>query len=853
MDSKIRIAKPDYSRSWLWKMAWRDSRRSRSRLFLFTSSIILGITALVAINSFKESLFAAINSQAKGLLGADLVVRSSQPFDEETLPLLDSIGTNRSSECYFASMIYFPRSQGTRLVQVRALEGEFPYYGAIETDPVEASRTFRGKKQALVDQTLMLQFGVELGDEVKVGTETFEIVGRLQKIPGQTGITTTVAPVVYIPYEYVEQTGLLQKGSRINYLEYFKFEDEGYVKTVEETYEERFDQLGLRYDTVEEEKEDTGRAFSNLTGFLNLVAFVALLLGCIGVASAVHIYIKEKIASVAVIRCLGGTSKQAFFIFLIQIGIIGLFGAIIGSILGTVLQMYLPGVLKDFLPVTVEFQLSWSAILQGLALGLSISILFALPPLLRVRKVAPLQAIRSSVDGAIPAFTRGIYPVYGAIFAFILAFAWWQMDSILDALSFTGGLFLAFLLLGGVARLITWSVKKFFPDTWSYVWRQGLANLFRPQNQTLILIITIGLGTALISTLFLVQQSLISQVSFTGAGDRPNMVLFDIQSDQKEAIKQLTYDYDLPVLQDVPVVTMRLEEVRGYSKREAEQDSTLKIPNWAYNREYRITYRDSLIDSEKIIDGKWIGMIDNPSDSVFISMSEGYAENLGLEVGDELIFNVQGALIKTYVGSFREIDWNRVQTNFLVLFPEGVLEKAPQFHVLITRVENNELSARYQQAVVRNYPNVSIIDLQLILSTLDDILGKVSFVIRFMALLSIVTGILVLIASVVISKFQRIQEGVLLRTLGASRRQVLVIAALEYFFLGIFASSSGIILSLAGSWALSYFLFETSFSPVLVPLITIIGGITALTVIIGVLNSRAVVNNPPLEVLRREI
>ena len=292
MDSKIRIVKPDYSRSWLWKMAWRDSRRSRSRLFLFTSSIILGITALVAINSFKESLFAAINSQAKGLLGADLVVRSSQPFDEETLPLLDSIGTNRSSECYFASMIYFPRSQGTRLVQVRALEGEFPYYGAIETDPVEASRTFRGKKQALVDQTLMLQFGVELGDEVKVGTETFEIVGRLQKIPGQTGITTTVAPVVYIPYEYVEQTGLLQKGSRINYLEYFKFEDEGYVKTVEENYEERFDQLGLRYDTVEEEKEDTGRAFSNLTGFLNLVAFVALLLGCIGVASAVNIYIK---------------------------------------------------------------------------------------------------------------------------------------------------------------------------------------------------------------------------------------------------------------------------------------------------------------------------------------------------------------------------------------------------------------------------------------------------------------------------------------------------------------------------------------------------------------------------------
>ncbi|MEQ8809034.1 MAG: FtsX-like permease family protein, partial [Imperialibacter sp.] len=189
----------------------------------------------------------------------------------------------------------------------------------------------------------------------------------------------------------------------------------------------------------------------------------------------------------------------------------------------------------------------------------------------------------------------------------------------------------------------------------------------------------------------------------------------------------------------------------------------------------------------------------------------------------------------------------------LVIFPEGVLEKAPQFHVLITRVENNELSARFQQAVVRNYPNVSIIDLQLILSTLDDILGKVSFVIQFMALLSISTGILVLIASVVISKFQRIQEGVLLRTLGASRRQVLTIAGLEYLFLGVFASCSGILLSLAGSWALSYFLFESTFSPVWLPLLAIIGGITALTVAIGVTNSREVVNNPPLEVLRREI
>jgi putative ABC transport system permease protein len=209
-------------------------------------------------------------------------------------------------------------------------------------------------------------------------------------------------------------------------------------------------------------------------------------------------------------------------------------------------------------------------------------------------------------------------------------------------------------------------------------------------------------------------------------------------------------------------------------------------------------------------------------------------------------------LLPTIVGSIREVEWRRMQTNFRVIFPTGVLEAAPQFDVLISRVPSTDVSARFQQAVVRSYPNVSIIDLGLILSVLDDILDKISFVIQFMAGFSMITGLIVLIASVLISKFQRIQESVLLRTLGASRKQILIITALEYFFLGALASVTGIGLSLAASWALAKYSFDASFSPRWEPMALLSSVVCLLTVLIGLFNSREVLNKSPLEVLGRE-
>ena len=281
--------------SFILKTAWRDSRRSRSRLLLFMSAIVLGIAALVAINSFGDNLARSIDAQAQELLGADLTVSAAQPPSQKTKNLLQSIGNERSIETAFASMVLFPRTSGVRLAQVKALEGGFPYYGTWEVQPAWAVAQFRqqSKPVALVDDALLVQFGAQVGDSVRVGNQSFLVAGRVLKTPGGTAATAAVAPTVFLPATYLAKTDLLQKGSRVNYKYYYKFAKGTNVEWLVKHIEPILDKASLTTDTVANRKEQTGRAFADLTRFLNLVSFVALLLGCVGVASAVQLYVKE--------------------------------------------------------------------------------------------------------------------------------------------------------------------------------------------------------------------------------------------------------------------------------------------------------------------------------------------------------------------------------------------------------------------------------------------------------------------------------------------------------------------------------------------------------------------------------
>lgn len=837
--------------SFLFKTAWRDSRKNRGRLLLFTGSIFLGISALVAINSFSFNLKNQIETEAKQLLGADLEVKSRQAIPDSIYQLFDSLGMQMSREISFASMIYFEKSNDTRLVDMKAVEKHFPFYGKISTSPDGAVNALEEGRNALVDQTLMLQFGAENGDPVKIGDLTFTIQGKILSIPGQAAIRSGVAPPVFFPYNLVEETGLLQKGSRINYKVYLKYPEGFTVEQFKEIIKPKLEAAELSYDDIAERKEELGEAYSNMSGFLNLTAFVALLLGCIGVASSAHIYIKGKVESIAVLRCLGATGNQSLLIYLIQISIMSFFGSLAGAVFGSALQWLLPSMFESFLPFDVTLQISWLAVIQGVFLGVLVAVLFALTSLLQIRQISPLKVLRASYESS--AKSKGNSLVYVAIVVLIFVFSWFQLSTWWEALIFTMGLFFAFGLLTGFANLIMWLLRNYFPVQQSMILRQSVSNLYRPNNQTLVLIVSIGLGTALISTLFMSQDMLLDKIKFSSSmQNRPNMLLFDIQDGQKDELHAFTDSFGLPILQEVPIVNMRLHSINGLTSEEIKKDTTIPIKKWVMGREYRVTYRDSLSDSETLTHGKWRGKVENQGDSIFISLAQRLAEDMPVKIGSPIVFNVQGALITTYVGSIRKIDWQRLQTNFLIVFPEGVLEAAPKFHVMLTRYDSIQQSAQYQRDMVQKFPNVSIIDLSLVLSTVDNVISRVSFVIRFMAFLSIFTGLIVLIGSVLLSKYQRLSESVLLRTLGASQFQILSINALEYFILGSLASLSGIFIALACSWGLSWYSFDAVFAPSLWPILLTYFGITGITVLIGLSNSREIINKAPLEILRGE-
>ena len=836
--------------SWLFKMAWRDGRASARRLVLFMASIILGIAAVVAIQSFSDNLSDNIVLQSKALMGADYIIDSNQLPNEKVQQIIDSLGGQAAREVNFASMASFPANGATKLVEVRGIEGDFPVYGELETKPVTAARDYTTNGAALVDATIMLQYNLKPGDSIKVGLVTLPIAGSLMAAPGSSAFRSSVAPAVIVPYSFIEKTGLLQVGSRQEYKYYFEARKGMDLEVLDETIDPRLDAEDADLDTHTSTSQRLGRRYENVGKFLNLVAFIALLLGCVGIASSVNIYIKEKLRAVAVLKCLGATRKQTFYIYLLQIAGMGLLGGFIGTIGGLLLQLVFPLILKSFLPFDVQISVAPLPIVMGLILGVVMSVLFAMLPLMGTWYVSPLQVLRIQ-EQPVKKSRRAVFSILGAIVGVIYLFSYWILQDGDYALAFVAGILVTFALLSGMAALLMWAVKKYYPVNWSFTTRQSLLNLYRPNNQTMTLLLAVGVGTFLISNLYFTKDILLAKASIENGADSPNLILLDVQSEQQDAVAGIIQNNGLPVLNRIPIITMRIQSINGRSVNDIRQDTTRRRNSWVLNHEFRVTYRDSLIESEQLTAGKWTSSAG--SDGIIpISLAENVAGDARVKVGDSLTFNVQGLLMKTVVGSIRAVDWGRMQLNFSVVFPTGVLERAPQFHVLSTKTPDVASSARLQREVVRAFPNVSIIDLRQVVSLIEGILDKVSWVINFMAFFSILTGIIVLIGAVRTSKYQRIKESVLLRTLGARSKQIIRITALEYLYLGVLGSLFGILLSLISSQLLAILVFEMPFIPSWIPFLILLPGITLLVLGIGLFNSRGVLSSPPLEVLRKE-
>ena len=675
-------------------------------------------------------------------------------------------------------------------------------------------------------------------------------------MPGEASPAASFAPRVYIPLQNLAQTNLLKPGSLAHYLNFVKFPPNVDVAAEVKKLAPRIEQAGLEYDTVAKRKKDLGQSLDNLYRFLNLVGFISLLLGAVGVASAIQAHLQQKMRTAAILRCLGAAGRTTVGVYLLQAMAMGIVGVLAGAALGLTMHRLLPGVLQNFIPFPLPRAIAWTPVLGGMVVGLAVCILFALPPLLRFRRVSPLLALRASVDENAAPVRRDLatWLVYLLIAASLTVFAILQAETWTDGLFVAGGLALAIAILIGVAKLLIFLVRKLLPQSWSFVLRQGLANLHRPNNRTLLLTLSLGLGTFLLLTIYLTRDVLLTQFRSIDANNQPNIFLFDIQPDQTKSVADLVRQEQLPVIQEAPIVTMRLTEVKGRKSSDILKDPQQKVPKWELEREYRSTYRPDLSETEKITAGKWVGHFDyHPGDTVPISVEQDIAKDLGLTIGDTMVFDVQGVPIKTRVASLREVDWKRFQTNFFIVFPTGVLENAPTFNVLVSRVPTPAASARLQNAVVAKFPNVSALDLTSVIQTVDSILSKVALVIRIMSLFTVGTGLIVVGSTIWSGRYQRLKESVLLRTLGASRWQIWKILGAEYLFLGLLASATGIVLALAASWALAVFTFKLAYTPSFLPVALAGLIVSSLTVAVGLLTSYGVGSTPPLAILRDEL
>lgn len=867
----------------LLALSWRESRFARRRLLLFLSSITLGVAALVATQSFAANLAAGVRDQARDMMGADVSLSSNRPFGPRTERVLDSLRQARvpvARVTSFASMALAERTGGARLAQVRAVEPGYPFYGEIVTGPAGRWAALHGGRNALVDPALLIALDARVGDAIQLGETAFTIIGTLEKVPGAVGIGSLFAPRVYIPARYVRETQLIRMGSRADYEAYARMPAANAERLLADRRAAlRGERVGI--STAREQQADLDRALRRLGSFLSLVGTFALLLGGIGVASAMGAYIAQKRDTVATLRCLGATAPQVIFIYLLQAGVMGLIGAALGTAIGLAVQWVLPRLLAELLPVEVDTALSLPAVLTGIGVGVWIAVAFALLPLIATRRISPLQAIRRRVEADEETRRRDPWTIGGwtLLAASIVALVFLQAGEMGTGIGFTAGIAATLFALWLAAWLVTRAARRAPTGALGYPTRQGIANLHRPGNQTRVVVLALGFGVFLLAVVYLMQSNLLRPLR-VNASSQGNLLLFDVQQDQEAGVARILAGGGTAVLQRAPIIPMRIHSINGVlastlapgrgADDEAGADSAGEERNerrdgppgsddapegWAVRREYRSTYRDTLVDSEKLLRGRmWRPGAGGQAGGgpAEVSMDVSVAEDLKVDVGDQIVWDVQGVRIPTRITSIREVDWQRLEPNFFAVFPTEVLQGAPQTWVMLARAPNAPARATAQRDVVRRYSNVAVLDLTAIQAALDDVLGRVAAVIRFLAAFSVATGFIVLLGAVLSGRLQRIRESVLLRTLGATRRQIARVLLAEYLSLGLLAALAGILLAVIAGWALAKWLFEVDYAVPVLPLLWLALGVTALSAAVGLLASREVFRHTPLEALREE-
>lgn len=895
-----------------FRMAWRETRTAWRHFVYFFVCIAIGVGALVSVSLFAANVERAVTREARGLLGGDLEVRLSHGLSESGEATLRSLAARGVAVTHVSELVAMagvpeqaraiPRAERpTQIIELKAVEEGYPFYGTLRMEPARPLAELLTPSAstcpsspcygAVVQESLLIRMGLSVGDRVKVGRAVFTVTGLLRKEPDRVAGLFSLGPRMIISREGLAASDLVKPGSRVR---------ERYLLRVPQTipadpllYELRGRLAGesARVIPYGDAQPQLRRFLDQLTRYLGLIGLTALFVGGIGVATSLQAFLREKLQTLAVLKMLGAEPGTVLRTYLVQALLLGGIGSLAGAVLGLYLQGFLPNLLVGLVPldpaeITTTVGLTPAVLLpllKGMALGLLTTLLFTLWPLLSVREIRPALILRrdvSSEDFVEPGAastrrpqwkwtTAARDPVRSStalgIAVGLAGLAVWQAGSLKIGLLYIAALATAVVLLQLAARVLVrmmGSLSKIGLGPRALAVRHAIGNLRRPDGHAVAVMMSLGVGVMVIVTVSLIERNLVRQLGDSRPIDAPTFFFIDIQPDQRDAVLHLIQER-VPAARPeaTPLVRSRLSALNGQpvqvdegEKEETEngRDSHRREArkNWYLSREYVLTFLDELPKDNVITKGRWWESGVTPRQPL-VSVEEEAANNLGLDLGATVEFEIQGARVSATVSSIRKVEWGNLSTNFFMILSPGALEGAPFTYVATVRVPPAE-EVPLQQAIVASFPNVTAINIGDVLDSFVRILEHLSRAIRAVALFCILAGGIVMGAALATTRYRRLYESAIFKALGATRGLLVRSFAAEYALLGAAAGFIGLVLANVLSWAILHYVLDMAWT--LQPQVLVLGLLLTilLTLAVGFLGTFRLLGRRPLAVLRHE-
>ncbi|MEQ8275045.1 MAG: FtsX-like permease family protein [Deltaproteobacteria bacterium] len=843
-------------------LAVAETRRARGALAFCIGSVAVGVFGMTAVGAVTESLDAGLDEETKAVFGADLEISSNQPLTTSTVARtftqdLVAKGARSAELARFYSMLTPNAGEGTQLVRVHGVGDGFPFFGEIPTEPPGAYATLTATPSVVIDEVTARSLGLEVGDRAQLGKLDVVVVGQLVDKAGTPAAEFSLAPPIYVHHRFLEATGLLARGSRMRYRRMFALPDGLDGETLKA---EHFDAAIAEHVTIRTSREAASRVrrfVDRLGAFLTIMGLITLLLGALGIGSAMNAFVRGKLDHAAILRCVGARPRDVFVVYFVLAMIVAGVGCSIGVVCGSLLPAMFSGLAESiggaYLPTHVTLAPSTSAAIRAAFAGLLATAVFTLQPMWRIANVKPMTVLRRDTEGlGALGWRRRITSFVGfaVAFGFVLLLSAAQTASLTLAAWFTGAIAASVVLLAVVAWLLVRLSKVLARHVPSYAVRQGIANLHRPGNQTQSVVVAVGVGFLLLASILIIQASMRASIAIDQQKDLPNVFIVDIQPDQEAEIRAALTALDAADENFAPMISARLRAVDGVpvDKSKVERDARQRtFEDRMTTREYFVTYRETTAANEEVVDGTfWIGRPERQE----VSLDERLAGAIGADIGATLTLDVQGLPLDATVTSLRRIRWQALTPNALVVLSPGDIENAPKMFVASARLPSADARFELQRRLATRFPNLSVVDITAAAETVVGLLEQISIVFTALGFLAVVTGAIILGGAIAAGRARREREAMLLKVLGASRAALRRVLVAEYASLAVFGVGAGWVLAeLVNRIALPA-LFEV---PAVVPygsLVPIAVATVTLETLVGALIGRSVFAKAPLDVLR---